>query len=178
MEYVLGHGDAKVTFSVLATSFHDTLYRSASSFIDQLVPNTFLSRFSNSFLWFCLRETSTGPVRQISDHRFRDWEQLLHDSVTVCHLSAVQPDGSDLRPRSWPDRVHTHHATAVLGACQHCSSPLQHSSVPAVPQALSISRHVGPTQWSEAWLNIARYGGCWLNHTSYHRRCHVFPTSF
>ena len=89
------------------------LYRSASLFIEQLVPNTFLSRFSNSFLRFCLRETSTGPVRQISDHRFRKWEQLLHDSVTVCHLSAVQPQGLDLQPRSSPDPVHTHHATAV-----------------------------------------------------------------
>ena len=85
----------------------------ASSFIEQLVPNTFLSRFSNSFLRFCLRETSTGPVRQISDHRFRDWEQLLHDSVTVSHLSAVQPQGLDLRPRSSPDRLLTHHVTAL-----------------------------------------------------------------
>ena len=52
--------DAKVTISVLTTSFHDMLYRKASSFIEQLVPNTFLSRFSNSFSRSCLRETSTG----------------------------------------------------------------------------------------------------------------------
>ena len=41
-----------------------------------------------------------------------------------------------------------------------CSSPLQHSSAPAVSPALSICRSVGPTWWSKAWLNIARCGGC------------------
>ena len=57
----------------------------------------------------------------------------------------------------------------------HCSSLLQHSSAPAVSQALSICRHVGPTWWSKAWLNIAICGGCWPCHTLYNGRCHVFP---
>ena len=48
MESVLGDGDAKVTLSVLTTSFPDMLYRRASSFIDDFFLNAFLSRFSNT----------------------------------------------------------------------------------------------------------------------------------
>ena len=111
----------------------------ASSFIEQLVPNTFLSRFSNSFLRFCLRETSTGPVRQISDHRFRDWEQLLHDSVTVSHLSAVQPQGLDLRPRSSPDRLLTHHVGSNPWRSKHWGFGV-HGRVIVIESGVSYDR--------------------------------------
>ena len=41
--------DAKVTISVLTTSFHDMLYRKASSFIEQLVPNNVSFSFQQQF---------------------------------------------------------------------------------------------------------------------------------
>ena len=113
--------------------------RSHGSFLDHAPPST--NRFTCCSLGLSI---SIG------------WSQFGSCATSTSSIAPPWPNGSSSSLSGLGGQRGFFDCASVL--C--CSSPLQHSSAPAVSPALSICRHVGPTWWSKAWLNIARCGGC------------------